>query len=162
MIEQLQFSTPVAATYEANRTKFLPYGSKVIVRFDFKSKTWVIVNHNNEVLWSAPELILKDVQFVSNELGEDDEGAQYKSYGCGNYGYGYSGKAQGTLVKEIPESPVSPLRRMFAKFFGESGRFTSGHTLSACESNSSALKGAGYLILESTGQARIIDGQWEY
>lgn len=160
MIELLQFSTPVASTYEENRKKFLPYGSKVTVRFDFKARTWVIVNHANEVLWSAPELILKDVQFVSNAMEEDDDGAEYKRYGCGNYGYGYSGKAQGTLVEAVEESPISPLKRLFVKFFGSAGRFTAGETLSACSDRNSALLGAKYLTLEKTGQAKIIGAQW--
>lgn len=138
----------------------------MIVRFDFKAKTWVIVSKGNEVLWSHPELVLKDVKFLRKELQEGEEGAEEYTVavGCGQYeeGHGYSGRAEGTLVEKVEEKPSSPLRRLMAKFFKEKeySGFRCGVTLTNCMIG--WMNEAKYLTLHKDGSAEVIEPQHVY
>lgn len=123
----------------------------VNARYDFKKRSWCLVDDNNKVVSYHPVIVLADVTFVTVDV---EHCAEKRYEGCGSTDTGAPcrrGHASGKLVgTKMPKSlpPDSSKRVIGFDNSAYDGGFYYEHVNGV---SSSDAKTAGYLVLQNRG-----------
>lgn len=129
----------------------------VNARYDFKKRSWCLVDDDNKVVSYHPVIVLADVTFVTVDV---EHCAEKRYEGCGATGTGAPcrrGHASGKLVgTKMPKSlpPLGESRYIGFDNDADYGGFTHRPVEHSTRSSTKA-RTAGYLILKNTGNRAV-------